>query len=120
MRRKALTFVISAVGAVVSALALGQSPPPIRLALSATGPLRQQGAERRGAFGLARRDGRRRADRAAGQFVGHRGRADRPDAHHAPGVKFDVEGSGYGFRVVKTIPGVRAEMQITCRMSRAA
>jgi branched-chain amino acid transport system substrate-binding protein len=42
------------------------------------------------------------------------------DRQGAPGVKFDVEGSGYGFRVVKTIPASRAEMPTTCRMSRAA
>jgi branched-chain amino acid transport system substrate-binding protein len=35
-----------------------------------------------------------------------------------PGVKFDVEGSGYGFRVVKTIPAAQAEMPTTCRMVR--
>ena len=35
-----------------------------------------------------------------------------------PGVKFDVEGSGYGFRVIKTIPAERAEMPTTCRMQR--
>ena len=42
------------------------------------------------------------------------------DRQGTPGVKFDVEGSGYGFRVVKTIPADRAEMPTTCRMSRAA
>ncbi len=36
----------------------------------------------------------------------------------APGVKFDVEGSGYGFRVVKTIDGAKAEMPTTCKMQR--
>jgi branched-chain amino acid transport system substrate-binding protein len=36
----------------------------------------------------------------------------------APGVKFDVEGSGYGFRVVKTIPAAQAEMPTTCKMTR--
>ena len=35
-----------------------------------------------------------------------------------PGVKFDVEGSGYGFRVVKTIDGAKAEMPTTCKMQR--
>ena len=35
-----------------------------------------------------------------------------------PGVKFDVEGSGYGFRVVKTISAQAAEMPTTCRMQR--
>jgi branched-chain amino acid transport system substrate-binding protein len=36
----------------------------------------------------------------------------------SPGVKFDVEGSGYGFRVIKTIAAGRAEMPTTCRMRR--
>jgi branched-chain amino acid transport system substrate-binding protein len=36
----------------------------------------------------------------------------------APGVKFDVEGSGYGFRVVRQLPAERAEMPHACRMAR--
>ncbi len=36
----------------------------------------------------------------------------------APGVKFDVEGSGYGFRVVRQIPADKARMPSTCRMQR--
>jgi branched-chain amino acid transport system substrate-binding protein len=36
----------------------------------------------------------------------------------APGVKFDVEGSGYGFRVVKTIAAASAEQPAACRMQR--
>lgn len=36
----------------------------------------------------------------------------------APGVKFDVEGSGYGFRVVKTIAPAAAEQPTTCKMQR--
>jgi branched-chain amino acid transport system substrate-binding protein len=36
----------------------------------------------------------------------------------SPGVKFDVEGSGYGFRVVKTIAPAAAEQPTTCKMSR--
>jgi branched-chain amino acid transport system substrate-binding protein len=36
----------------------------------------------------------------------------------APGVKFDVEGSGYGFRVVKTIAADKAEMPTTCKMAK--
>jgi branched-chain amino acid transport system substrate-binding protein len=36
----------------------------------------------------------------------------------APGVKFDVEGSGYGFRVVKTLALAAAEMPTTCKMQR--
>jgi branched-chain amino acid transport system substrate-binding protein len=35
-----------------------------------------------------------------------------------PGVKFDVEGSGYGFRVVKTIAPAAAELPSTCKMNR--
>ncbi|MDM0119492.1 branched-chain amino acid ABC transporter substrate-binding protein [Variovorax arabinosiphilus] len=40
------------------------------------------------------------------------------DKQGAPGVKFDVEGSGYGFRVVKTVAAERAEMPTTCKMQR--
>jgi branched-chain amino acid transport system substrate-binding protein len=36
----------------------------------------------------------------------------------APGVKFDVEGSGYGFRVVKSLSAVAAEQPTSCRMVR--
>jgi branched-chain amino acid transport system substrate-binding protein len=35
-----------------------------------------------------------------------------------PGVKFDVEGSGYGFRVVKTIAPAAAEQATSCKMQR--
>ena len=35
-----------------------------------------------------------------------------------PGVKFDVEGSGYGFKVIKVIPAAQAEMPTTCKMAR--
>jgi len=41
------------------------------------------------------------------------------DKQGTPGVKFDVEGSGYGFRVVKTIPAERAEMPTSCKMQRS-
>jgi branched-chain amino acid transport system substrate-binding protein len=34
------------------------------------------------------------------------------------GVKFDVEGSGYGFRVIKTIASDKAAMAMTCKMVR--
>ncbi|WP_370679128.1 branched-chain amino acid ABC transporter substrate-binding protein [Comamonas sp. GB3 AK4-5] len=34
------------------------------------------------------------------------------------GVKFDVEGSGYGFRVVREISAKQAEMPTTCQMKR--
>jgi len=40
------------------------------------------------------------------------------DRQGAPGVKFDVEGSGYGFRVIKTIAAKRAELPTTCKMQR--
>ena len=35
-----------------------------------------------------------------------------------PGVKFDVEGSSYGFRVIKTLSAARAEQPTTCNMQR--
>jgi branched-chain amino acid transport system substrate-binding protein len=40
------------------------------------------------------------------------------DRQGAAGVKFDVEGSGYGFRVIKTIAPAQAEMPSTCKMVR--
>lgn len=40
------------------------------------------------------------------------------DRQGAPGVKFDVEGSGYGFRVVRAIAPEQAEMPHSCRMVR--
>ena len=40
------------------------------------------------------------------------------DRQGAPGVKFDVEGSGYGFRVVKSIAPEAAELPTNCRMQR--
>jgi branched-chain amino acid transport system substrate-binding protein len=40
------------------------------------------------------------------------------DKQGAPGVKFDVEGSGYGFRVIKAIDAQRAEQSHSCRMTR--
>ena len=36
----------------------------------------------------------------------------------APGVKFDVEGSGYGFRVIKTITAAQSEQPQRCTMTR--
>ncbi|WP_285412397.1 branched-chain amino acid ABC transporter substrate-binding protein [Variovorax sp. efr-133-TYG-130] len=41
------------------------------------------------------------------------------DRQGRPGVQFDVEGSGYGFRVVKTIPAERAELPTSCKMKRS-
>jgi branched-chain amino acid transport system substrate-binding protein len=35
-----------------------------------------------------------------------------------PGVKFDVEGSGYGFRVVRSVSPERAELATRCTMQR--
>ncbi|MBL0419837.1 branched-chain amino acid ABC transporter substrate-binding protein [Ramlibacter sp. AW1] len=35
-----------------------------------------------------------------------------------PGVKFDVEGSGYGFRVIRTLSPAEAEMPTSCKMIR--
>ncbi len=36
----------------------------------------------------------------------------------SPGVKFDVEGSGYGFRVIRQISAYKAEQPTTCKMVR--
>lgn len=36
----------------------------------------------------------------------------------APGVQFDVEGSGYGFRVMRQVSAAQARMESTCRMLR--
>jgi branched-chain amino acid transport system substrate-binding protein len=38
----------------------------------------------------------------------------------SPGVKFDVEGSGYGFRVVHSVTAARAEQPTSCKMQRPA
>jgi branched-chain amino acid transport system substrate-binding protein len=40
------------------------------------------------------------------------------DRQGAPGVKFDVEGSGYGFRVVRQLTPQQAELPHTCTMVR--
>ncbi len=40
------------------------------------------------------------------------------DKQGTPGVRFDVEGSGYGFRVIKSIAAARAEQPHTCKMAR--
>lgn len=40
------------------------------------------------------------------------------DRQGSPGVTFDVEGSGFGFRVVKALTGSQAELPTTCKMSR--
>ena len=64
-------------------------------------------------------------------FAGHKGKmraADHQfqqplmvavmDKQGAPGVRFDVEGSGYGFRVIKTIDAARSEQSHSCKMIR--
>ena len=40
------------------------------------------------------------------------------DKKGTPGVKFDVEGSGYGFRVVRQIAAAKAQQPHSCRMQR--
>ncbi|TSE38038.1 Leucine-, isoleucine-, valine-, threonine-, and alanine-binding protein [Tepidimonas fonticaldi] len=40
------------------------------------------------------------------------------DRQGAPGVPFDVEGSGYGFRVLQRLDAAAAEQPHTCRMTR--
>jgi branched-chain amino acid transport system substrate-binding protein len=40
------------------------------------------------------------------------------DKQGAPGVRFDVEGSGYGFRVIRSIEAKKAEQPHGCRMTR--
>jgi branched-chain amino acid transport system substrate-binding protein len=40
------------------------------------------------------------------------------DRQGSPGVKFDVEGSGYGFRVVKVLTPAQAEQPTSCNMQR--
>ncbi|MDH4374863.1 MAG: branched-chain amino acid ABC transporter substrate-binding protein [Ramlibacter sp.] len=40
------------------------------------------------------------------------------DRQGAPGVKFDVEGSGYGFRVIRVLAPAEAELPTSCRMPR--
>jgi branched-chain amino acid transport system substrate-binding protein len=42
------------------------------------------------------------------------------DRQGAPGVKFDVEGSGYGFRVIQAVSAEDAQLPTTCRMIRPA
>ena len=37
-----------------------------------------------------------------------------------PGVRHDTEGSGYGFKVVKTLSARQAELPSLCRMNRPA
>ncbi len=64
---------------------------------------------------LARRKGRMRAADHQFQQALVVGVMDRQGA---PGVPFDVEGSGYGFRVVREIEAAHAEQPAMCRMRR--
>lgn len=41
------------------------------------------------------------------------------DKMGTPGVKYDVEGSGYGFRVIRVIDAVKAQMPTNCKMASA-
>jgi len=40
------------------------------------------------------------------------------DRQGTPGVQFDVEGSGYGFRVIRSLSAEQAQLPTTCRMTR--
>jgi branched-chain amino acid transport system substrate-binding protein len=40
------------------------------------------------------------------------------DRQGTPGVAFDVEGSGYGFRVIKSLAASEAELPANCKMTR--
>ena len=40
------------------------------------------------------------------------------DKQGAPGVRFDVEGSGYGFRVVRDLPADKTQQPHSCQMQR--
>jgi len=40
------------------------------------------------------------------------------DRQGTPGVQFDVEGSGYGFRVIRSLTPEQAQLPTTCRMTR--
>jgi branched-chain amino acid transport system substrate-binding protein len=40
------------------------------------------------------------------------------DRQGSPGVRFDAEGSGYGFRVIKTLAAEQAEQAHACKMDR--
>jgi branched-chain amino acid transport system substrate-binding protein len=42
------------------------------------------------------------------------------DRQGSPGVRFDAEGSGYGFRVIKTLTAEQADQAHTCKMERPA
>jgi len=42
------------------------------------------------------------------------------DRQGTPGVPFDVEGSGYGFRVIRQFAPPKVEMPTTCKMVRPA
>lgn len=70
-------------------------------------------------------------ERSSVTFVGHKGAMRSADHQFqqpllvalmgkqgSSGVKFDVEGSGYGFRVIKTISPEKAEQPNSCKMVR--
>jgi branched-chain amino acid transport system substrate-binding protein len=40
------------------------------------------------------------------------------DRQGSPGVRFDAEGSGYGFRVIKTVSAEQAQQDHSCKMMR--
>jgi branched-chain amino acid transport system substrate-binding protein len=40
------------------------------------------------------------------------------DRQGTPGIKFDVEGSGFGFRVIKQLTAAQTEMASSCKMAR--
>ena len=44
------------------------------------------------------------------------GLMDRQDTSR---VKFDVEGSGYGFRVIKSLSATAVELSTSCKMQRS-
>ena len=73
----------------------------------------------------------RQLERAQPELFGQKGAMRAADHHFqqplvvgvmerqgAPGVKFDVEGSGYGFRVVQVVAPDEAQLPTTCRMIR--
>jgi branched-chain amino acid transport system substrate-binding protein len=73
----------------------------------------------------------RALEHASVEFQGQRGRMRASDHQFqqslvigvmdragTPGVPFDVEGSGYGFRVVRTLKAAEAELPTSCQMQR--
>ena len=91
--------------ALVQAMARAPSPTPLALAQAL------EGAD----VTLA---GQRAQMRAADHQVQQPLVVGVMDRVGTPGVKFDVEGSGYGFRVVRRLTPTQAEMPHTCVMAR--